>query len=106
MPTNIWQLPPHLDTEFFEILCQNPSVLVERIVSFGQATPAGQWYDQDRHEWVVLLQGNATLLFDSEQGEIVLLQAGSHIHIPPHRLHRVTYTSTEPPCIWLAVHFS
>ncbi|MGA1199705.1 MAG: cupin, partial [Candidatus Latescibacterota bacterium] len=29
-----------------------------------------------------------------------------HILIPAHKKHRVTHTSTDPPCIWLAIHGS
>ena len=29
-----------------------------RIVSTGQATPDGEWYDQDDNEWVVVLRGS------------------------------------------------
>lgn len=105
--SNLFEPPaqPH-HTELFEHICQTQAVLIERIVSYGHITPQNEWYNQDRHEWVMLLQGNATLLFDHHNGETINMQAGSHIYIAAHRLHRVIYTSTEPPCIWIAVHFS
>ncbi len=103
--SNLFILPEFGNSEIFEPLCQADNLLIERIVSFGQVTAAGEWYDQTRHEWVVLLQGKATLLFDHENGEIMDLEAGSYVHIAPHRLHRVIYTSTEPACIWLAIHY-
>lgn len=102
---NIWQLPSESDSEIFDLLCQTKQVRIERIVSVGHTTPADEWYDQDQHEWVVVLQGTATLLLDDHaQGEVLTLVAGQHLYLPPHRLHRVIATSTEPPCIWLAVH--
>ena len=56
-------VPPaaNLSEEFFETLLQRPGVRVERIISTGQATPAGEWYDQAWDEWVLILSGAASL---------------------------------------------
>jgi cupin 2 domain-containing protein len=100
---NIFNLPSDLpDEECFEPLFSNPHVLIERIVSTGQTTPPEQWYDQERDEWVVLLQGEATLGY--ADGSTKALTAGDWVFIPAHQKHRVEYTSAHPPCIWLAVH--
>jgi len=57
---NLFRLPDTLpDEEFFEALIPDKGVLIERIVSIGQSSPEGFWYDRDRDEWVVLLQGHA-----------------------------------------------
>ncbi len=88
--------------EVFEELVRSPNVLIERIVSAGQITPADQWYDQPRDEWVALLQGEAVLAY--ADGSRVHLQAGDYLLIPAHQKHRVEFTSKEPPCIWLAIH--
>lgn len=102
---NIYQLAPLLpNQELFEVLLTTPNILIERIVSTGQSTPDGQWYDQDRDEWVILLQGQAQLSY--EDGRIVELLPGNYLHLPAHQKHRVEATSSNPPCIWLAVHFS
>jgi len=77
-------------------------ILIERIVSTGQTTPEGTWYDQDRDEWVALLQGEAELAYDD--GTVLELHAGDHVLIPAHCRHRVEQTSVVPPCIWIAVH--
>ena len=77
---------------------------IERIVSRGQATPPGAWYDQREDEWVVVLQGSGVLAF--EDGPPVRLEAGDWVLLPARRRHRVESTSTEPPCIWLAVFVS
>ncbi|HEY9881733.1 MAG TPA: cupin domain-containing protein [Leptolyngbyaceae cyanobacterium] len=90
------------NSEVFEPLFQKETCLIERIISTGQVTPANQWYDQDRDEWVILLQGEARLAY--EDGTEVNLGLGDYLLIPAHCKHRVTYTSTEPPCVWLAVH--
>lgn len=101
---NLWCLPAELGgpTELFECLAQGERVRIERIVSCGQCTPAGQWYDQPQDEWVVLLQGSAHLAF--ADGRTRVLNAGDWLVLPAHCRHRVEYTSREPPCIWLAVH--
>ena len=49
------------DEELLTTLAERPGVRIERIVSTGQASPPGFWYDQDWGEWVVLLSGRARL---------------------------------------------
>lgn len=58
-------------------------------------------YDQCQDEWVLLLQGEARLWLD---GTEIDLAAGDYLLIPAHTPHRVLRTSTEPFCLWLAVH--
>jgi cupin 2 domain-containing protein len=100
---NFLQLPYPLPlAEQFDILATGQNLRIERIISCGQTTPPDEWFDQDLNEWVVLLQGEATLMYeDSTQFS---LTAGDHLLIPAHCRHRVEFTSVEPPCIWLAVH--
>jgi cupin 2 domain-containing protein len=50
-------LPAGGAAEVFEEILRFPGARLERIVSTGQATPVGEWYDQDSDEWVVLLAG-------------------------------------------------
>ena len=101
--TNIFNLPSSLpNKELFESIVSNENILIERIISTGQTTPPGEWYDQDKDEWVILLQGEAILAY--EDGKQIKLTAGDYLFIPAHQKHRVEYTSIEPPCIWLAVH--
>jgi len=76
---------------------------IERIVSCGHASPPGFWYDQDRPEWVALLQGQARLEF--ADGRSLSLRAGDWLAIAAHARHRVAATSAAPPAIWLAVHY-
>ncbi|MGK7877371.1 MAG: cupin domain-containing protein [Xenococcaceae cyanobacterium] len=100
---NIFNLPPELPKEeLFEPLVSSESVLIERIVSTGQTTPPGKWYDQERSEWVILLQGEAELAY--ADGSRIKLKTGDYVLIKAHQKHRVEYTSSSPPCIWLAVH--
>jgi cupin 2 domain-containing protein len=97
-------LPRALPGERVDVLVQTPELRLERIVSTGQATPAGQWYDQDRAEWVLLLRGRATLRFQ-DPDELVEMRAGDHVLIPAHRRHRVEWTDPGQPTVWLAVHY-
>jgi cupin 2 domain-containing protein len=88
--------------EVFEDLAVIAGVRIERIVSTGQSTPWGSWYDQDHDEWVAVLQGEGVVAF--EDGSLVRLGAGDTLLLPAHRKHRVAATSANPPCIWIAVH--
>jgi len=90
------------EKEVTEALFPDTGVLIERIVSSGQTTPPDEWYDQERDEWVMLVQGSARLVW--ENGKVMSMQSGDWVLIPAHERHRVDYTSSEPPCIWLAVH--
>ena len=100
---NLFDPPDESQTEErFEPLAVAPGLLVERIVSTGQSTPAGEWLESERDEWVVLLQGDAVLGF--ADGSRVTLAPGDHVLIAAGLPHRVERTSADPPCVWLAVH--
>ncbi|MEA5480549.1 cupin domain-containing protein [Pseudanabaena galeata UHCC 0370] len=100
---NIYKLPQEVSQlEKFEQIVSGKNIQIERIVSTGQTTPSGQWYDQELDEWVILLQGEAELSYLDDSR--IKLKAGDYLLIPAHTKHRVEYTSIEPPCIWLAVH--
>lgn len=102
---NLFERPnPLPEQEEFTALLETPALRLERILSSGQTTPPGEWYDQPQAEWVILLQGEAVLSYDD--GTCLRLQPGDYVLIPPHRRHRVDYTSTAPPCVWLALHFA
>ncbi|PSF36033.1 cupin [Aphanothece hegewaldii CCALA 016] len=102
-PSNFFSLPSVLpDQELFESLFFKENIRIERIISTGQTTPLGQWYDQEQVEWVILLQGEAVIFF--EDGLRCKLLRGDYLLIKAHQKHRVEYTSIEPPCIWLAIH--
>jgi cupin 2 domain-containing protein len=104
MSSSIFALPfPLPQEEIFESFVETPLLRVERILSTGQTTPPGQWYDQERWEWVILLQGEAEIGY--EDGRRIRLKPGDYLSIPPHQKHRVEFTSDAPPCIWLAIHY-
>jgi cupin 2 domain-containing protein len=85
-------------------LVKRPFLRIERIVSTGQATTEGQWYDQDDDEWVMVIKGSARLRIEGETEDRVLGE-GDYVLLPAHRRHRVTWTQAHAPTIWLAVHF-
>ncbi len=100
---NLLELPRDaLAEELVEQIADGRAVTIERIVSTGHATPAGEWLEQKRDEWVVLLEGEAELGY--EDGSRLRLGRGDHVVIPSGVRHRVEWTRADPPCIWLAVH--
>lgn len=106
MPDNLFaDLPRSTEkNEQFSNLLSRPGLRIERIVSTGQASPPGFWYDQADGEWVILLQGQATLRFE-DTPEPIALAPGDFIDIAPHRRHRVDSTHPEQPTVWLAIHY-
>ena len=86
--------------EQFETLLTRPGLRIERIVSNGQASPPGFWYEQPEDEWVVLLQGSAELGF--ADGARLALEPGDWVELPAGCPHRVEATAVGS--VWLAVH--
>jgi len=101
--TNLWDdLPPtSAGDETIEQILKSGPLRIERIVSHGQISPEDFWYDQHENEWLSVLQGEAKIAF--ADGTETHLKTGDCVFLPAHKKHRVTHTSTEPPCIWLAV---
>lgn len=97
-------IPTEISQEIIEVLLRTPEFHLERIISGGQATPPGQWYDQDTQEWVVLLTGAAALLFAGED-RVRIMHPGDYLLIPAHCRHRVEWTDPEQKTVWLALHF-
>ena len=98
---NIFDLSPcPLPQELTTTLAESENVRIERIVSTGQTS---DWYDQSQTEFVVLLQGEAIIEYDNDRS--IALSKGDTVLIPPHEHHRVSYTSSEPPCVWLCVFY-
>ena len=93
-----------LPEEVVQVLAAGCGVRIERIVSTGQASPPGFWYDQDDDEWVALLSGAAGLHFADEPG-LRVLGPGDWLLIRAHHRHRVEWTAAETVTVWLAVFF-
>ena len=90
--------------EVFTELLSHPRARIERIVSYGQATPEDKPYDQNHDEWVLLLRGAARLWLEGEPERT--LRPGDHVFIPARCRHRVTWTAYDEPTVWLAVHLA
>jgi cupin 2 domain-containing protein len=93
-----------LPKEIVDLVVESPALRIERIVSSGQVTPEGEWYDQETDEWVLLVEGAARLRIEGEDEDRELSE-GDWILLPAHCRHRVSWTRAEPPTVWLAVHF-
>lgn len=99
------QIPETLPEELVDVLARGDGVTIERIVSRGHITPTGEWYDQERNEWVVLLSGAASLQIEGKAGPVQLLP-GDALLLPAHQRHRVEWTDPDKDSVWIAVHFS
>ena len=96
-------IPENIESEIFELLAKSDGTRIERIISKGHKSPDSGWYDQDENEWVLVLRGEAILLF--EDGTSVNLKAGDYINIPAHKKHKVEWTDPKVETVWLAVHY-
>ena len=90
--------------EVLETILQTDKFKIERIISRGHATAEGEWYDQDKNEWVLVLKGNASLLFEGND-KTIIMKTGDYINIPAHRKHRVEWTEPEEETNWLAIYY-
>lgn len=101
---NIFQkIPKDLPKELIETLSQKEHIKIERIVSRGHASPKEFWYDQPQDEFVILLSGSATIIFDNKGP--VNLSKGDYLIIPAKQKHRVEKTDAIEDSIWLAIHY-
>ena len=101
MSHNIFDLPSlPLQEELTTLLAQGVNVRIERIISAGQTS---DWYDQEEWEFIALLEGNAIIEFEDKPR--VSMSKGDTYIIKPNERHRVSWTSDEPPCVWLCVFY-
>ena len=97
-------LPDKLEHESLEELLRHENIKIERIVSQGHTSPGNGWYDQKENEWVIILEGSGSILFES--GDEVNLIKGDYLNIPAHTRHKITWTDSNSITIWLAIHYS
>jgi cupin 2 domain-containing protein len=91
--------------EMFDLLLQTSDVKIERIVSWGHATPTGEWLDQQADEWVLLVSGGAKLRIEGKS-ELLEIRPGDYLFLPARLRHRVEWTEPTTPTVWLAVHIN
>lgn len=97
-------IPYFMQEEISETLLKAEHFKLERIVSSGQATPPGEWFDPITNEWVILLSGSAGLRFEDEE-EARVMYPGDYVHILAHKRHRVEWTDPKQKTVWLALHY-
>lgn len=83
--------------EDFTTLLEHKNVRIVRIISSKNIEPIE--YVQDEDEWVVVIEGEATL---DVAGKEIILRRGDTLSIPAHTPH--TVISTKQDTLWLAVH--
>jgi len=97
-------IPASLPNELLEDIISTENFRIERIISRGHTTPKGEWYDQDKNEFVLLLKGNSELRFE-KNNESIKMKSGDYINIPAHVRHRVEKTDSGEETIWLTVFY-
>ncbi|MBW6485317.1 MAG: cupin domain-containing protein [Syntrophobacterales bacterium] len=97
------EIPSERTKEAFQDILRAENLRIERIISHGEASPEGFWYNQQENEWVLLLAGTAELSF--ADGQKIALAPGDCLLIPGHVRHRVERTDPGQDTIWLAIHF-
>ena len=98
-------IPSDLTNEVFETLVQSSHCKIKRIISLGQVTPKNEYYEQNEDEFVIVLQGAATLLFLDTQ-KTMEMKSGDYVFIPAGVKHRVQWCDTKVQTIWLAIYIS
>ncbi len=94
---NIYDYITPQSGETFTTLLEHKNIKINRIVSSNEL--AETEYIQEEDEWLVLLEGEATLLLDNEKKT---LTKGDTLFIPSKTLHRVL--TTQSGTVWLTVH--
>ena len=97
-------IPGDIPQEIFQDILTTDKFRIERIVSKGQSSPKGFWYDQDENEWLIVLRGSAGLLLEGNDS-IIELKPGDYINIPANCKHRVEWTDRGTETVWIAVMY-
>jgi cupin 2 domain-containing protein len=95
------KLPDATQKEIVQVLLEQKNITIERIMTRGQTT---NWSCQKRAEWVLLLKGEAKILFQKDN-RLVELREGDILEIKPNQIHRVEWTDEGEDCVWLAIHY-
>ncbi len=96
-------IPESLPEELEQVLAENEHVSIRRILSRGHSTPAQGWYEQQDHEWVLVLKGEGIIEF-ADNSECHMFE-GDYCYIPALKKHRVKWTREQEVTVWLAIHF-
>ena len=94
---NIYDYITPQNGETFTTLLEHKNIKINCIVSSDQLDE--KVYIQEEDEWLVLLEGEATLLLDQKE---ITLTKGDTLFIPSKTPHRVLRTKSGT--LWLTVH--
>jgi len=94
---NIYDYLTPKSGETFTTLLAHKNIKINRIISSDHLDETE--YLQEEDEWLVLLEGEATLLLDQTERT---LTKGDTLFIPAKTRHRVLHTQNGT--IWLTVH--
>jgi cupin 2 domain-containing protein len=94
---NIYDYLTPQSGETFTTLLEHKNIKINRIVSSDDLD--AKVYIQEEDEWLVVLQGQATLLLNDEKKTLI---KGDTLFIPSKTPHRVL--STQNGTVWLTVH--
>jgi cupin 2 domain-containing protein len=83
--------------ETFTTLLEHKNIKINRIVSSDDLDETE--YIQEEDEWLVVLEGKATLLLKDEKKTLI---KGESLFIPSKTPHRVL--NTQSGTVWLTVH--
>jgi len=97
MNINIFDYITPKNSETFTTLLEHKNIQIKRIVSSDKIEPIE--YIQEEDEWVVLIEGEATLLIANEEK---VLQKGDTLFIPAKTPHKIL--KTKSGTLWLAIH--
>lgn len=97
MSMNIFDYTTPRHGETFTTLLEHKNIRINRIVSSKDIEQVE--YIQEEDEWVVVLEGKATLLLGSEEKTLC---KGNTLFIPAQTPHQVL--KTQEGTLWLAVH--
>jgi len=94
---NIYDYLTPQSGETFTALLEHKNIKINRIVSSDDLD--AKVYIQEEEEWLVVLEGQATLLLNDEKKTLL---KGDTLFIPSKTPHRVL--STQNGTVWLTVH--
>ena len=94
---NLYDFITPKNGENFTTLLEHKNIKINRIVSSDSLEDTE--YVQEEDEWLVLLEGKATLLINNKEK---LLKKGETLFIPAQTPHKVI--KTQNGSIWLTVH--
>ena len=94
---NIYDYITPKNGETFTTLLEHKNIKINRIISSDNVEETE--YIQEEDEWLVVLEGKATLLLKDEKKTLI---KGESLFIPSKTPHRVL--STQSGTVWLTVH--